>query len=565
MLRPLSLVSVLAVAFSTHAQITLVVPDTMSPLYQGHTADRMLFGHGESGTGWELWGCDGTAAGTHLVKDINPQSTGDVFGGTTCGIDPYYTATYNGDLYFLANDGEHGYEVWKSDGTEAGTSLLKDISQPPVSGQSINDCVYPSFCESNGILYFAAAVNGGDDLKELWRSDGTAAGTSQVIDLYPGTYGSSPSFLTDFNNKLYFVAYDPVNGEEVHVSDGTAAGTQVLKDIVPGTAGGMVDNQGSMLNPHFIVTPTYLYFIATDGQTPWQAHLWRTDGTEAGTIQLESSFHPFNPFVQYDDYYAAVNGGLMCMATGGISPSNLIKSDGTPTGTQEVITTDIVAEGLLHAYNDQLYFAGSNGAQRGLFKSDGTTAGTSLVAPFTDANASCGSRYFINFEGSMFFEMFRHIPGTNTSDWSVVQSNGTANGTVVFPGVRAISPLIPVGNDLLFYGRDSTAAGLTAIYKVHPLLLSVEEPHIADVLNVYPNPASGTITFSIPAHCTDPVEARLIDALGKVVRSEIVTASGSVTGSLAIPPDLADGMYELSLQSGGERYGYSQVMVLHGR
>ena len=84
----------------------------------------------------------------------------------------------------------------------------------------------------NGMLFFTAddGVNG----RELWKSDGTAAGTVLVEDIRLGAGNSSlPSQLTNVNGVLFFTADDGVNGRELWKSDGTAAGTVLVKDISP--------------------------------------------------------------------------------------------------------------------------------------------------------------------------------------------------------------------------------------------------------------------------------------------------------------------------------------------
>ena len=104
--------------------------------------------------------------------------------------------------------------------------MIKDI-QPGVNES------FPSFLTAVGnTLYFEAddGVNG----SELWKSDGTAAGTVLVKDISPGARSSSPASLTAVGNTLYFKANDGLNGVELWKSDGTAAGTVLVKDISPG-------------------------------------------------------------------------------------------------------------------------------------------------------------------------------------------------------------------------------------------------------------------------------------------------------------------------------------------
>jgi ELWxxDGT repeat protein len=81
----------------------------------------------------------------------------------------------------------------------------------------------------DGVLYFAAR-NAGDNY-ELWRSDGTSAGTKRVKDIRPGSQGSGPNLLVRVGDTLYFTANDGVHGSELWKSNGTAGGTKLVKDV----------------------------------------------------------------------------------------------------------------------------------------------------------------------------------------------------------------------------------------------------------------------------------------------------------------------------------------------
>jgi ELWxxDGT repeat protein len=132
-----------------------------------------------------------------------------------------------GTLYFSANDGKDGRELWKSDGTAAGTVMVKDI-------KSGGKGSYPGgMTNVNGMLLFSA--DGGQGL-ELWKSDGTAAGTVLVKDINPGSGSSNPGHLINANGTLFFWANDGTHGIEPWKSDGTTAGTVLVKDINPGSA-----------------------------------------------------------------------------------------------------------------------------------------------------------------------------------------------------------------------------------------------------------------------------------------------------------------------------------------
>jgi ELWxxDGT repeat protein len=125
-------------------------------------------------------------------------------------------------FYFPGIDETHGYELWKSDGTEAGTMLLKDIN-------SSGDSWCWDFTYVNGKVFFSA--DDGTHGTEVWVSDGTEAGTKMVKDIHPGSGSSGPYNLTNVNGLLYFVAGDGTNGYELWKSDGTEAGTQMVKNI----------------------------------------------------------------------------------------------------------------------------------------------------------------------------------------------------------------------------------------------------------------------------------------------------------------------------------------------
>jgi len=100
-------------------------PDDSFPLDFTLLNNKLIFRATDSANGRELWITDGTAAGTTLLKDINPG--GDSF--------PFYFTRFNNRVFFRANDGTNGIELWVTDGTAAGTTLLRDIN--PGAGFSL--------------------------------------------------------------------------------------------------------------------------------------------------------------------------------------------------------------------------------------------------------------------------------------------------------------------------------------------------------------------------------------------------------------------------------------------
>ncbi len=127
------------------------------------------------------------------------------------GSFPRYLTNVDGTLYFSATDGTSGYELWKSNGTAAGTVMVKDIR----AGES-----FVNFPQSDQRGWHAVLrANDGTCGYELWKSDGTAAGDSHCQGHPTGIIGSNSSSFTAVNDKLYFTA-DSGAGRRVWVSDG---------------------------------------------------------------------------------------------------------------------------------------------------------------------------------------------------------------------------------------------------------------------------------------------------------------------------------------------------------
>jgi ELWxxDGT repeat protein len=177
----------------------------------------LFFGATDGIHGNELWRSNGTPAGTVLVRDINPGP-----GDST----PTDFADVSGTLFFVANDGAHGAELWKSNGTAAGTALVDDIAPGKLPSNPRD------LANVNGTLFFRA--NDGIRGHELWRSNGTAAGTVLVKDINPGSASSHIRYTTNVNGTLFFAANDGTHGNELWTSNGTAAGTFLVRDINPG-------------------------------------------------------------------------------------------------------------------------------------------------------------------------------------------------------------------------------------------------------------------------------------------------------------------------------------------
>jgi ELWxxDGT repeat protein len=434
--------------------------------------------------GLELWKSDGTAAGTTLVKDINPGSAGSNPAGPN--LDPYLT-NVNGTLFFAADDGAHGTELWKSDGTAAGTTLVKDIFPGGDWGgyygseYFMNSSSPGGLTNVNGQLLFTA--DDGTNGRALWKSDGTADGTVLVKDINP--WGSSdPGSLTNVNGTVFFSAYGGTD-VELWKSDGTAAGTVLVKDINPGWASSV---------PEWLTNVNgTLFFQANDATTGRE--LWRSDGTAAGTA-LVKGIRPGSAS-SYPSSLTNVNGTLFFSANDGTTGSELWRSDGTAEGT--VLVKDINPTNIgggsdpnyLVNVNGTLFFrAYDGGTTTGLelWRSDGTAAGTTLVKDINPGYGWSTPQDLTNVNGTLFFTA---DDGTGSKLW---HSDGTAAGTV--PIANLLSANLTNVNGTLFFEADDGVHG-GELWKLDDDPNALPALNITDVMLTIGNAGTSTARFTV--------------------------------------------------------------------
>lgn len=341
---------------------------TTSPTELGDTSQGILFNGRYYFHAWdvehgiELWQSDGTVAGTTIITDINPGSS------SSLPLDFTKCADW---LCFTADNGVNGRELWRTDGTAGGTSLVVDLNTQPANA-------FPrKFTRAGNLTYFLA--NDGVVRPNLWRTDGTSEGT------IPLNINPNAVFETDrseFNSwvamgsTLFFTAGDPEHGLELWRSDGTPENTGIIKDIFAGSL--------SSAPTRLTVAKSKLYFTAKAEDSG--VDLWVSDGTSGGTYKVWDLSGSSTDYFRY--IFTAGEQAFFDVYRGVSGSCELWTTNGQTTGTRKI--SDDLCVYQAAEMDNLLYFSAKqidSDDRYKLYKSDGTVNGTMEVPlKTTDGN-----------------------------------------------------------------------------------------------------------------------------------------------------------------------------------
>ena len=390
--------------------------------------DTLYFAvRGRGGYANELWRSDGTRAGTRAVRDFPDGPDGSL-----------RLLTGGGDGIVFARGAS---ELWTSDGTGAGTALLADTATVT------DDAKIEEILQIGETTYAAVRDDLGRD-GALWRSDGTPDGTEVVAPLVA-------SHLTSFAGALHFSAPSSDRVAALWKSDGSELGTVALA-----TFSALNRRRRPDVGPLFAGPDAMFFSVARQGRTD----LWRSDGTDVGTTRVAA----LPSFPGSSSKLGIAGGGFVGDLFVFGFPSDLAGgddlwvSDGTEAGTQPIAATasygvpvDFVPFGgrlLFRSYGDSPTSPFFSGVQ--LWVTDGTAAGTELLLD-GDVHGAVGGALAVAGDVTYF------CATTLTEDERMWQTDGTVGGTVPAFG-RALPCRYEVAttSGRLFFSADTERYGL---------------------------------------------------------------------------------------------------------
>jgi ELWxxDGT repeat protein len=503
--------------------------------------DAVYFAADDGQHGLELWVSRGTLRRTNMLKDQTYANAGsaidsiDVLGNSmyfgSSGLDGeqdlYRYNASTSALTNLTNDGtvesgnkvvvgdslyflkrfDENVQIWKTNGTAATTQHVRTFARPHSKSYVYVDL----FADVSGLLYFTKAIEFGsqDDTNniELWKTDGTTAGTTRA---HPSERWSLISGYVVIDDTFYFRGTKLGEQSRLWKSRGTAATTSIVSNSVV-DIGNMTKRADKVI------------FFGVDAATD-QPNLYRTDGTSAGTISIIPTEDTVTNMVNVGGYIYTGADHLLLGA-------ELTKTNGTTAGTSVVADINPGAASSypqsLTKFGDKVAFTASSPAfGREVWISDGTNAGTYMLKDFMTGSSSSNVFGFVVFDGLLYFN-------ADTPDGRrFIVSDGTEAGTQsIVPDstdykITSVGTLVPVGSKLFAFANverksDGFKLGREIVdYTANSQLLSASSKSNAASASTVSNSKTSTSTAidSIPKRKrTDSMQATLVDASRPVV------------------------------------------------
>lgn len=483
---------------------------------------------------YEVWVSDGTANGTKMLKELESDI-----------LETYPLHVYQDEFYFSALDSLHGFELWKTNGTSLGIKLVKDVNTYPADA-------FPKHFMGVGetIFFFASdAIHG----NELWKTNTRTSETTLVKDFTktanafyytPANNASSDSHVNgifSFNNYLYVL----INGRELwkfnENGDGTLLQTFPIEEYYAPCYFAVVNNMlyigfssriwktdGNSFSMVHAVYTIFAFMIS------FKDNIYFLEGNDLWKLNTQNNTASIVKNLKMGEIESTIwaifstNNRILIHTYNSSSPFGLWTSDGTTSGTKQVLTPVNLSNSDKVSIKNEWFFTANNGVNGyELWKTDGLTA--NMVKDIYSGPLSSGPGLYTAFKGRICFIV--NNPVTFLYEFWI--TDGTEIGTTPFDVFSVIgqgveyypSSTIWHNNRIYFYlGRpnniyeiwssDGTTGGTVKLYSFSKSIISPEFNPFSFNGKLYFGVDMGTIgneLYVLNENCT--TEEKLLDVI----------------------------------------------------
>lgn len=492
--------------------------DSSNPMFFSEYNGELYFnarGTNVSGIGNELYKTNGTQAGTILVMNLNPNFSGSSY--------PSNFTVFNGELYFTADDGVHGRELFKTDGTTI--TLVKDINVGSGSSSNHSDNMM-AMLEENGFLYFFAEDTSGTGY-DLWKTDGTEAGTIKVSELNTNEVTGLNLNFKKLGNSLYFVYTDSnTSHKEIYKYEPLSSNQTSVLNVYPSNNSSGYGYLTIFDNKLFAVADGKIYYtngatngfvvLGTNGITAFNKLTVLNDGlfffgnsSTNGNQDVYKCF--YNP--AENDYRVQLVYDFNAGGSGFLNPlPGSLSDNGIPYFT---------------SLNNKLYFTAreqsspNGGLVYQIYETDGTT--TQIAIPVTHSGSpSSRPIYWITANNNKLYFL---MSGDNSPEqlWEANPDDGmftqlsSYTGPTTQPRQIFTRPLKSWNNNI--YVEGITTAEGYELWKFGTGTLSTDEVAFGNKIQMYPNPTQDYLKLNVEN--IDEYQVTVFNAVGQQVNPMI--------------------------------------------
>lgn len=490
---------------------------------------------------------------------------------------------FNGQLYFAAKNSRNdaGVELWRYTPAQNLVGQVADIAPGVASSSPKNFAIY------NNKLYFAAddGVHG----EELWVYDGSSP-PQMVADLVAGDEPSVPEELTVFKGKLYFTSIKAGEGKQLWVYNGTTAvhlnGVEepeslyafknhlYFNALAPGSTtqrdlwfydGGEVfpslevfylnEVAQGAFPKEFIAYKDAMYFQATEGTG--QSHLWKLEEHSNGSITAQRALDLSDDQVFSPEHFVHFNDKLYFRATNSLDPDGPGEELWSFDGNTTTLVYDLMVNRgsfpiHLTPVGTKLYFRAQGNI--GTFWVFGT--GLDVLSPNGGENWARQSRQTIQWKALGVEKVHLEYSINGGTDWERIASdyatgvNNKISYEWVLPNFTTDNALVRVLN-----AADNTLLDVSnEAFRITNVTSSEDELATGTGIKVYPNPSQGSVNIALSGWKS--AEMVVHSSMGSVVYQKNLKTSGEVNLS-----HLAKGTYVVRLLNEDGKQHVSKLVL----